>query len=72
MSGSNLYSGTGESSLPSSSFGAQGERITHGEIDYGHKAVNQERLEGRIGHDRAGPGQFVEADDRGQCGALTN
>ncbi len=56
--------------LPFESLAAHGEGPAEGEIDERHEAVDRERLERRVGHDRAGLRELDEPDDGGQRRAL--
>src|SRR5206468_5797966 len=53
-------------------FRPPGQRETQAEIDQRDQRVDHERPEGRVVEHGAGLGQFDEADDRGQRGALDN
>src|ERR1700733_738672 len=51
-------------------FGAPGQREAQAEIDQRNQRIDQKRPKGRVIEQRSGLGQFDEADDRGECGAL--
>ena len=44
----------------------QADRITQGEVQQAHAAVDHKGFEGRVGDHGAGLGQFDEADDGGR------